>query len=81
MLDVLNKHLELADAHVRCSIGEWVDSLDENTKKVFHQIEERKDIVIVSLYKDLIASGVELPGKLTTFRSHMKGYCVCQKHQ
>lgn len=81
MLDVLNKHLELASAATRCSIGEWIDNLDENTKEVFHKIEERKDVVIASLYDDLIESGVELPGKLTTFRSHMKGYCTCQKRR
>ena len=77
MLDVLNKHLE-AKADL-CSMGQWVTTLDDKTKEAFEAIKQNnKSIVLAELYKDLIKE-TELPFKLTIFRSHLRGYCSCQK--
>ena len=78
MRDVLNKHLNEDQVASRCLVGEWIDELDEETKTMFEESRDRKNIVVAALYSDLSSSGVKLPGKLTTFRSHMRGYCSCR---
>lgn len=80
VLDVLNKHLFNASAFERCSFGYWLDKQDDATKEGFKKIFDSKNISAQQLYTDLIDAGTELPCKLTTFRSHMKGYCLCQKN-
>jgi hypothetical protein len=76
--DVLNKHLNVDSLPSRCLVGEWIEELDEETKTMFEELKDRKNIVVAALYGDLVNSGVKLPGKLTTFRSHMRGYCSCR---
>jgi hypothetical protein len=76
--DVLNKHLNVDSLPNRCLVGEWIEELDEETKTMFEELKDRKNIVVAALYGDLVNSGVKLPGKLTTFRSHMRGYCSCR---
>jgi hypothetical protein len=78
VIDVLNKHLNEPNLNNRCLIGQWIDDLDDESKSVFEELKTRKNIVVAALYGDLIKSGVDLPGKLTTFRSHMRGYCSCR---
>lgn len=78
MRDVLNKHLNVDSLPSRCLVGEWIEELDEETKTMFEELKDRKNIVVAALYGDLVNSGVKLPGKLTTFRSHMRGYCSCR---
>ncbi len=78
MRDVLNKHLNVDSLPNRCLVGEWIEELDEETKTMFEELKDRKNIVVAALYGDLVNSGVKLPGKLTTFRSHMRGYCSCR---
>jgi hypothetical protein len=76
--DVLNKHLNVDSLPNRCLVGEWIEELDEETKTMFEELKDRKNIVVAALNGDLVNSGVKLPGKLTTFRSHMRGYCSCR---
>ena len=78
MIDVLNKHLNEPQLNRRCLIGQWIDELDDESKSGFEELKTRKSIVVAELYGDLIKSGVNLPGKLTTFRSHMRGDCSCR---
>lgn len=79
MLEVLNKHLSQASNLELCSFGYWLETQDDKTKAAFAKIAEAKNISTQQLYNDLMESGADLPCKLTIFRSHMKGYCVCRK--
>lgn len=77
MLDVLNKHL-LAEPTV-CVVNQWISGLAEEEQAAFEAVRENSSkVVLASLYKDLNDES-ELPFKLTAFRSHLRGYCTCQK--
>lgn len=78
MLDVLTKHLANATNSRMCGFGTWLDKQDDKVQQAFKDIAESKNITIQSVYNDLVNSGIELPVGLTVFRSHLKGYCVCQ---
>ena len=62
-----------------CSLGYWLEKQDEATREAFSRISAAKNIAVQKLYNDLIEAGIDLPCKLTTFRTHMRGYCTCQK--
>lgn len=77
MLDVLEKHLNAGPT--KCVVERWLDSLSAPEKTAFTKIKENSETIdLASLYKDL-TSTVTLPFKLTAFRSHLRGYCTCQK--
>lgn len=77
MLDVLDKHLNAGPE--TCSVADWIASLSIEEQDAFNKIKENnKEINIATLYKDLTES-IDLPFKLTLFRSHLRGYCICQK--
>lgn len=78
MLDVLTKHLANATATPMCGFGNWLHTQDEKIQQAFKEISENKSIKVQNIYNDLVNSGIDLPVKLTVFRSHLKGYCVCQ---
>lgn len=80
LLHVLEKHLSAASSLARCSFGYWLDKQDVKTQEAFVKLAESKNISSQKLYNDLVAAGIELPCKLTTFKTHMGGYCVCQKN-
>ena len=78
MLDVLEKHLNGGDASV-CIVARWIDGLKEEEKQAFLRIKENSQTIhVASLFADLNKS-TSLPFKLTAFRSHLRGYCTCQK--
>jgi hypothetical protein len=78
MLDILKKHLE--EAPFQCVVSVWISGLKEEEQSAFNLlITNRAKINIAVLYKDL-ALQEGLPFKVTVFRSHMKGYCTCQKN-
>jgi hypothetical protein len=79
ILGVLANHLANSKGDGVCSMGAWINTLDDKSKEMFTKIIESKNINISKLYSDLIQSGIELPVRLTAFRSHLKGYCTCQK--
>jgi hypothetical protein len=75
MLDVLTKHL--TSSIDGCVVAHWIIGLGEEEQKAFAQAKENsKHIKISALYADLNKE-LELPFKLTAFRSHMRGYCTC----
>lgn len=74
MLDVLNKHLTAKPSV--CSVSKWISTLSEEEQAAFNTLRAGS-IVVAALYKDL-NDELNLPFKLTAFRSHMRGYCTCQ---
>jgi hypothetical protein len=78
MLDILNKHLE--DKPSSCVVDTWIKSLKEDEQEAFNLLKQNKEkIQAAILYKDLL-SEMDLPFKLTAFRSHMRGYCTCRRN-
>ena len=79
MIEVLTKHLEPSTQETYCVVHNWITSLSSEEQEVFKKIEENnKTINIAHLYSDLNRQA-RLPFKLTAFRSHLRGYCTCQK--
>ena len=77
MLEVLEKHLHAKAAG--CVVARWIDSLKPEEKTAFNKIREQSETVdLANLFKDL-AIQINLPFRLTAFRSHMRKYCTCQK--
>ena len=78
MLGILNKHLE--DKPSSCVVNTWIKSLKSEEQEAFTLLQKNKEkLQCAILYKDL-SSEIDLPFKLTAFRSHMRGYCTCQKN-
>jgi hypothetical protein len=77
MLDLLQKYME---PHVRtCAVAKWIDELSKEEQEVFSKLmEKNKTIHMTNLFNE-IQKRTSLPFKLTAFRSHMRGYCTCQK--
>ena len=78
MLNILNKHLE--DKPSSCVVNTWIKSLKSEEQEAFTLLQKNKEkLQCAILYKDL-SFEIDLPFKLTAFRSHMRGYCTCQKN-
>jgi len=75
VLEILQKHLE--GPRSGCVVSTWIEGLSKKEQDILEQIRTSNVTVFADLYRDL-SSSVELPFKLTAFRSHMKGYCTCQ---
>lgn len=77
MLDILNKHLE--GAKEGCVVGKWVETLTDEEQKAFALIKEKNELVSLNaMFQDLFDSQ-DLPFGLTSFRTHFRGTCTCQK--
>jgi len=75
MLEVLAKHLTSSTSG--CVVAQWITGLKEEEQKAFAQAKENNSkIKLANLFTDLNKE-LELPFKLTAFRSHMRGYCTC----
>jgi hypothetical protein len=78
MLDILTKHLE--GPSKLCTVALWIDGLPEAEKEAFALIKSNsKNIKLAVLFKELDTTS-QLHFKLTAFRSHLRGYCTCQKN-
>jgi hypothetical protein len=78
MLDILNKHLE--EKPSSCVVNTWINSLKSDEQEAFNLLRQNNQkIKFAILYKELL-SEMDLPFKLTVFRSHMRGYCTCQRN-
>jgi hypothetical protein len=78
MLSILNKHLE--DKPSSCVVNTWIKSLKSDEQEAFSLLQKNNEkLQCAILYKDL-SFEIDLPFKLTAFRSHMRGYCTCQKN-
>jgi hypothetical protein len=75
VLDVLNKHLTTIP--VICVVASWIGELPEEEQAAFIELRNNNKVVVATLYKDL-NNEIELPFKLTAFRSHLRGYCTCR---
>lgn len=75
MLDILQKHLEAPAGG--CVVFKWIEDLPKKEQEAFDALKSSKNTVVADLYRDL-SEQLDLPFKLTAFRSHMKGYCTCQ---
>jgi hypothetical protein len=75
VLDVLNKHLTTIP--VICVVGQWIGELSQEEQDAFIELGNNDKVIVASLYKDL-QKEIELPFKLTAFRSHLRGYCTCR---
>lgn len=79
MLDILNKHLDTTRSST-CVVHAWINTLKPEEQKAFDLVKENHVNVKVSiLYKDLSAQ-IKLPFKISAFRAHVKGYCICPKN-
>lgn len=77
VLDILTLHLE--GAKEGCVVEKWIDTLSDEEQKAFALIKERNELVSLNaMFQDLSFSQ-ELPFGLTSFRTHFRGTCTCQK--
>jgi hypothetical protein len=77
MLEILEKHLNAEPAG--CVVAKWINGLKPEEQQAFDNIKKNnQEIHIAALFKDLYSQS-HLPFKLTAFRSHLRGYCTCQK--
>jgi len=77
MLDIIEKHL--ADASYGCVVEVWIGHLPEEEQAAFARLKEHSGLVSISQVFQELDKEVKLPFKLTAFRSHLRGYCSCQK--
>lgn len=77
--DVLDYHLKRET--VGCIVNRWIAELDPEDKQGFEKLMEltknNSKAIDVKLLYDGLRAKTELPFRLTVFRSHMRGYCVC----
>ena len=77
MLELLSKHLSTLNTP-GCVVAKWVGTLSKEEQEVFNKLRENSSAVkVAQLFQD-ISKEVELPFKLTAFRSHLRGYCTCR---
>lgn len=77
MLEVLEKHLHAAPKG--CVVSSWISTLKDEEQKAFAKIQESKDTINLAVLFSDLTKQTKLPFKLTAFRSHIRGYCTCQK--
>jgi hypothetical protein len=73
--DIIKTHLEQTTP--RCTVGKWVLSLDTPDQNEFNTLFDMK-INYASFYR-LLEKSTQVPFKLTSFKSHMRGDCSCPK--
>jgi hypothetical protein len=77
VLNILQRHLD--GAKEGCVVGKWIDTLTEQEKQAFALIKEKNELVSLNgMYQDLFDAD-DLPFGLTSFRTHFRGKCPCQK--
>lgn len=76
MLDVLEQYLN-GPTEVKCAVGAWILKQGAEEQRLFEELKKRGNVNMVNLYRDLSVES-SLPFKITLFRMHMRGDCVCQ---
>lgn len=79
LLEILSKEKHKV-RQTECSTKKWLDTLSEEELDALMDCINDPSISISSLYNSIAHSDAGIPFKLTAFRSHMRGYCVCQKN-
>jgi hypothetical protein len=77
VLGIVQRHLD--SAKEGCVVGKWVETLADEEQKAFAIVKERNSLVSLNaMFQDLFESQ-DLPFGLTSFRTHFRGKCTCQK--
>jgi hypothetical protein len=61
-----------------CVVQDWINGLQPEYKEALDKVRQNQQLNAKQLFDDL-HEAMDLPYKLTAFRSHMRGYCSCQK--
>lgn len=77
MLDLLNRYADPKDQS--CSTAKWIETLGKDEQTAFEKIKENNQKVRLGGLFTELSKQTELPFKLTSFRSHFRGYCSCKK--
>ena len=75
ILDILEEQLQ--EKTGVCSVGKWISKLEPEEQDALQKIQQIQTYNLSELYRKL-ADRTELPYKLTSFKSHMRGVCTCQ---
>jgi hypothetical protein len=75
--DILREHLEIVTKPMKCTVGNWLETQEPEVSKLLEHLASI-DVNVSALFKNLEA---EVPFRLTTFKTHMKGHCICPKPQ
>lgn len=76
LLEIIEDYAKTASS--KCSVGKWVDTLEKEEQDALNSLINSESLNATSLFL-AIEKQVKLPFKVTTFRSHMRGYCTCQQ--
>jgi hypothetical protein len=80
MASILDAFIADAKLPKKCKAQRWIATLVKEDQDKFNSLkDENRKVDIKNLYDALVNAGVNIPVKLTAFRSHFKGYCTCQK--
>lgn len=64
----------------KCKAQRWLTTLPKDEQAKFESLKtENRRVDIKNLYEALTNAGINIPVKLTAFRSHFKEYCTCKK--
>lgn len=78
IIDIIESHLNPSQEAFSCIVGKWESTLTEEEQQGLETLKALPTLNTSSLYRSL-NSREELPFKPTSFKSHMRGYCPCQK--
>ena len=75
LLEIIENHAKALPS--KCSVGKWIETLDQKEQDALNGLVNNNKLNATSLFLAL-EKQIELSFKITTFRSHMRGYCSCQ---
>jgi hypothetical protein len=75
IIDIIEE--QLTKPSFGCVVNKWVATLTTEEREGMEKLQATPHLNITELYNKL-KSRIELPFKLTAFKSHMRGYCTCQ---
>lgn len=76
LLEIIESHANAVPS--KCSVGKWIETLTSEEQTALNGLVKNDNLNATSLFLAL-EEQVKLPFKITTFRSHMRGYCSCQQ--
>jgi hypothetical protein len=79
LLEVLKEQKSIATSEPACMVADWLLTLNDEEAQEFIECMKVPNLSALGLYNALVKQGIDLPFRATTFRSHVKGYCICQR--
>jgi hypothetical protein len=76
LLEIIESHAKAVPS--KCSVEKWIETLEPEEQTAFNGLVKSDTLNATSLFL-AIETQIKLPFKITTFRSHMRGYCSCQQ--